>query len=84
MRRVVAPCKPGIKPRARANSFSWARVKGTAKVNPINSTVMKVSWYEYHRYCIHRYMYMGIVHRNVGCSMVDHILYYYIDLVDLQ
>ena len=35
----MAPCKLGIKPRARVNSFSWARVKGAAEVNPINSTV---------------------------------------------
>ena len=40
MGRVVAPCKLGIKPRARVNSFSWARVKGTAEVNSINSTVL--------------------------------------------
>ena len=34
MGRVVAPCKLGIKPRARVNSFSRARVKGTAEVKP--------------------------------------------------
>ena len=42
MGRVVAPCKLGIKPRARVNSFSWARVKGTAEVNSINSTVLYI------------------------------------------
>eukprot|EP01047_Picozoa_sp_COSAG01_P026775 COSAG01_NODE_1737_length_9362_cov_165.799309_4_plen_88_part_00 len=39
--RVVAPCKLGIKPRARVNSFSRARVKGSVEVFlPINSTVL--------------------------------------------
>ena len=40
--RVVAPCKLGIKPRARVNSFSWARVKSTAevKLNKLYCTVL--------------------------------------------
>ena len=30
----MAPCKLGLKSRARVNSFSWARVKGAAEVKP--------------------------------------------------